>query len=453
MEQVLTQVEELAENRVRLSVEVPSADVKHAVEHAASDLAATAKIPGFRKGRVPKQVLLARLGRDRIFAEAVESHIGGWYRNAVATSRVLPVSQPEYTYELPGSDDASFRFTATVSVQPKPEVADWTQLEVPAAEPDVPAELVEAELDALRGAVAPLESVDDRRPAREQDVVVVDLVGPTEAQRDYVVEIGAGRLVEELEAALVGMSRGEAREIEYELADGARPKVTATVKEIHVKVPPLDDELARTASEFETLDELRASIEHDLREDLAAELETQFRSDAVDALVAASHVEAAGPLVDVRARELLGALERSLERRGISLDTYLAVSNQEPAALVERLRAQAGQAVARELVLEAVADRLELGVSDDDVRALVREQAEGAGEDPDAVVERVMESPAREKLRDDLRLRAALDRIVAEVQRIPVELARAREKLWTPEQEKRPADTKLWTPATTKEPA
>jgi trigger factor len=450
---VLTRVEELPENKVRLSVEVPSADVRHAVEHAASDLAASTNIPGFRKGKVPRQVLLARIGRERVFAEAVESHIGGWYRNAVASSRVLPVSAPEYDYQLPGSEDEGFQFTATVSVQPKPEPADWTTLEVPYGEPEVPGELVDAELEGLRTSVAPLEPVENR-PARESDVLVVDLVGPTEAQRDYVIDLGAGRLVEELEDALTGMAAGETKEVEYELGDGARPKLEATVKEIYERVlPPLDDDFARSASEFDSFADLRADIESQLREDVAEELETQFRSDAVDALVAASNVEAAGPLVEVRTRELLVALERSLERRGISLDTYLAVTNEQPAALVERLRSQAAQAVARELVLEAVADRLGLDVSDDDVRALVREQAETAGDDPVEVVERVMASSAREQLRGDLRLRAALDRVAAEVKRIPVELARAREKLWTPGEEKGPADTKLWTPATTKERA
>jgi trigger factor len=219
-------------------------------------------------------------------------------------------------------------------------------------------------------------------------------------------------------------------------------------------LPPLDDELAGAASEFDSLGELRSDIEGTLREQLEDELEGRFRAAAVDALVAASRVQAAGPLVDVRARELLAALERSLERRGISIDTYLAVSNEEPQAFVERIRAQAANAVGRELVLDAVADKLGIEISDDDVRAMVREQAEESGEeDPDAAADEVVAGPALERLRDDLRLRAALDRVAAEVKRIPADLAAAREKLWTPEKEKAPGDTKLWTPATTKEPA
>lgn len=450
---MLTEVEELPENRVRLSVEVPREDVQHALEHAASDLAASLKIPGFRKGKVPRPVLLARVGRERVMAEAVESHIGGWFRNAAASSRVLPVSQPEYAYELPDADDQSFRFSATVSVQPRPEPADWTRLEVPFVEADVPAELVDAELEELRRSIAPVEPVGDR-PAREEDVLVVDLVGPAEAQRDYVVDLGAGRLVEELEQAFIGMSNGESKDVEYELGDGVNAKVEVILKEIYERVlPPLDDEVARAASELETLGELRSAVETTLREQLEAELEAQFRANVADELVEASNVQASGPLVEARARELLNAIVRSLERRGISVETYLAVSNQTPQDLQERLFAEAARAVSRELVLEAVAEQLGVEVSDDEVRTMIREQADAAGEDdPEAVVERIFESPAREALREDLRLRAALDRVASEVQRIPTDLARAREKLWTPGQEKSPRDTKLWTPAT-KEPA
>jgi len=449
---VQTQVEELAENRVRLEVEVPSGDVKHAIDHAAADLAASLKIPGFRKGKVPMPVLLARVGKERLYTDAVESHIGGWFRNAAVRSRIRPVEQPEYDYELPGSTDETFRFTATVSVQAKPEVADWKELEVPRAEADVPEELVERELEALREAAATLAPADGR-PAREGDTLVLDLIRDEESQRDYVVELGAGRLLPEIEEALLGMSAGDSKQIEFAGAGGESSSVEATVKEVKEKeLPDLDDELARAVSEFDTLAELRADIQSRLREQLDDEVESAFRAEAADALVAASQVDASGPLVDARASELLNGLARSLERRGISLENYLRLTGEAPESLQQRLLEEAARSVAREIVLEAVADQLELEIEDSEIEEVIRAEADAAEQDPDELAERVRASSTFEQLRQDLRLRKALDRVVAEVKPIPFDLAHAREKLWTPEQEKAPGDTKIWTPGS-KEPA
>src|SRR5579862_2684724 len=324
MVRVQAQVEELPENRVRLTVQVPSHDVHHAVEHAADDLAQSVKIPGFRKGKVPRQVLVQRVGRERLMTEAVESHIGGWFWNAAARTRVRPVAQPEYDFQLPASEDQDWEFTATVAVQAKPELPDWSQLEVGVHELEVPDELVERELDAVRASVAELVPVDGR-PVGEDDTVIVDLVSPSgETRREYVVELGRGAVVDEIERGLLGMSAGDTKEVDFELADGTKQVVTLTVKEIKEKVmPPLDDELARAASEFDTLAELRADVESSLREQVEEEIEAQFRSDAADALVAASKVDASGPLVDSRTRELLRGLARQVESRGIPFETYL----------------------------------------------------------------------------------------------------------------------------------
>src|SRR5438093_9933020 len=405
------QVEELQANGVRLKGEVPRADLQHAVEHAKSDLAGSVKVPGFRKGKVPTQVLEARIGRERIFSEAVESHIGGWFLNAAASTRIRPVAAPEYDYDLPGSEDEAFQFTATVSVQPKPEPADWTQLEVPYVEPDVPAEVVDQELEELRASVAELAPVEDR-PARTGDVLVIDALDESEeGERDLVVELGSGHLVEELERALTGATPGESKQVELPQPDGTATTAAVTLQELKEKVlPPLDDELAKSASEFDTLSDLRADIEQRIRDVLEEEAETAFRAAAVDLLAAASGVEAAGPLVESRTRELLNAFVRSLERRGISADAYLQLSGQTGDQLVERLRAEAQQPVARELILEAVGDKLALEVADEEIEELIREQGEEHGDDPDEVVARVREGGGDETLSADPRMRKALDR-------------------------------------------
>jgi trigger factor len=436
------QVEELPENKVKLTVDVSAHDVHHAVEHAATDLAASVRIPGFRKGKVPMPLLVQRVGRERIYAEAVDSHIGGWFWSAAARARVNPIAQPEYHYDLPTSDSEDWSFSATVEVQPKPEPADWTTLEVPKVEAAVPEEAVQAELETLQRIAAEIVPVEGRA-AQEGDTAVIDLVSEDgTSQRDYVVELGSERLVEEVENGIRGLSAGESREIAYELADGTSRNATVTLKELKERVlPPLDDDLAKASSEFDTLAELRADIEGRLRAQIDDEIEGIFRAAAIDELVRASNFTAAGPLVEARTRELLNGLGRSLQERGIDANTYLQLTGQTPELLEQRLRAEASLSVSRELVLEAVADQLGIQVSDDDIR----EELRTAGESDEDIEAFVAEGGA-DRVRDDIRMKKALDRIAADVKPIAPELHEARGSIWTPEKDEPAEPAKLWTP-------
>ena len=441
-------VEELPDNKVRLTVDVPSGDVHHAVEHAASDLAASVKIPGFRKGKVPMPVLMNRIGRERLYTEAIESHIAGWFWDAATRSGIRPADRPQLDYDLPANDKEDWSFIATVPVLAKPDVADWTQLEVPAEEAKVPEELVAAELDVLRGTVGTLSPAD--RPAQAGDTLIVDLVREDgQSQRDYVVELGSGRLVPELEEQLIGMSPGETREVRFEGPDEKLSVVSATVKDVQERVlPPLDDELARAASEFDTFDELRTEIETRLGSQIEEQVDETFRRRALDALVDATNVDPDGPLVDARTRALIRELDQVMQRRGTTLDTYLQITQTSAEQLVERLHDEAKRSVAGELVLEAVADKVGIEVADDDVDAAVRERFE----EPDRVIEQLRAGGAYEHERESIRMARALDRVASEVKRIPMEQAEAREAIWTPDKEKPKTETKLWTPGS-KEPA
>ena len=211
-------------------------------------------------------------------------------------------------------------------------------------------------------------------------------------------------------------------------------------------LPEVDDELARAATEFDTIAEWRADVEGRIREALDEEIEAAFSAAAVDELVRASNVQPAGPLVDSRARELLNGFVRSLANRGVTAEQYFQMTGQTPQLLTAQVTAEAAQSVARELALEALAVQAGIVVSDDDVKDLVREQATASGDDPDEVIEDIWAHGHQETLREDLRLRAALDRLAADVKPIAPELHEAREAIWTPDKEKPAADTKLWTP-------
>ena len=442
---VKTKVEELPESRVRLDIEVPEADVQHAFEHAASDMAESLRLPGFRKGKAPVPVVIARVGREAVWQEALRGHLDSWFWSAAETSGIRPVASPEVEFEDLPDDGGTFKFSATVSVMPKPELADWTTLEVPFAEAEVPAELVDLEIERLRETVAELAPVEDR-PVTEGDTVVLDILGEgVPPQRDYVTEVGADRLVNEIDDSLPGMKKGETKTVEITGAEGPLP-VEVTVKEVKEKVlPELDDELARSASEFDTLEELRAEIESRLLEQLTEELEIRFREAAVDALVKASDVETVEPLVERRTAELWSGIARSLQVRGISTETYLTMTGQSAEEVVARLRAEAEQSLARELVLDAAADQLSVEVADEEIDDLINSQSE-EGDDVEESKRLLQENGGYERIRADLRLKKALDEIVAGVKRIPVELAAARDKLWTPEKEKEGTKMNIWTP-------
>jgi trigger factor len=455
---VKTKVEELPESKVRLEVEVEEPDVQHAFEHAAADFAESIRIPGFRKGKkVPLPVVQARVGKEALSAEAVRSHIEGWFWNAAVEAGVRPVAGPEVEWDELPSQGGTFTFRATVPVAPKPQIADWTALEVPRPELEVPAELLDAEIERLREDAAALAPVSGR-PVALGDTVVVDLVATEEgkepaAHRDYMADLGTGHLAEELEEAIPGMLEDETKVVEIRVGDTSQGTVEVTLKEIKEKVlPPADDELARTVSEFDTLAELRADIEARLREQLEAEVEAQFRQDALDALVDASTIEGIEPLVERRAAALLTSLARSLERQGISLETYVQATGQGADALQASARTEADRAVRREVVLEAVVDQLGTEVSDDEIEALLREEAAASGEDADEVVRSIRDGAGFDRVRDDVRMKKALDEVVAGVKPIPVELAKAREKLWTPEKEKGGTGLKIWTPGSEEKP-
>ncbi len=241
----------------------------------------------------------------------------------------------------------------------------------------------------------------------------------------------------------------------YEVGDGATATVAVTVKHVNEKVlPEIDDELARSATEFDTLAEWRTDVEGRIREALDDEIETAFRAAAVDELVTASNVQGAGPLVEARARELLNGFLRSLSNRGIAPDAYFQVTGQTPELLTAQIRAEAAHSVARELALEAVAEKAGIEVTDDDVKAVIREQAEAAGDDPErgdrgrlgarapGVAPR---GPAPEGRRSTGSPQTSSPSPIEQAAERDEQRA-ARESIWTPDKEKAEAPKKLWTP-------
>ncbi|MFL6040649.1 MAG: trigger factor [Gaiellales bacterium] len=459
-----TELHELPENRVRLQVEVPVEDVDHAFDHALSDLAGSVRIPGFRKGKAPKGLIKQRVGEDALREEALDTHLSSWYQRAVAVAGIDPVDRPKIDFDEAPAEGVIFSFSAEVEVKPKPEVSSYKGLEGVRPPVEVPEEAVAGELERLQLSVAELSPVD--RGAQEGDFLVIDFVGSIDGEEfeggkgnDYGVELGAGRLLPDMERGIVGMKAGEQRDVtvvfppDYpaEQLAGKRASFAVTVKDVKERtLPELDDEFAKSVSEFDTLAELRADVEERFREAMQQESDQIYRSSVLDDLARQLTTEPPEPMVRSRMAEMTRSLIDGLASRGLTAEQYLQLTGQSSEQLVEAIRPQARDAVSKDMALEAVADAEGIEVSDEAIESWIREQAAAAEEDADTAVERLMGDPATlTALRIDLRLQKALDVAVDNAKEITPEQADARAKLWTPEKESEAAGAKpstIWTP-------
>jgi len=320
--------------------------------------------------------------------------------------------------------------------------------------------VIDEGIDRLRDAFARVESVD--RPLEQGDLAVVDFVGSVDGEpfaggeaRDYMLEIGSGRLVEGFEEQLVGAKAGDRRSIEIDFPDdyhsddlrGRHASFEVELKDVKEKeLPALDDDFASEASEFDTLDELRADIERKLEEAQASSIEEEFREAVVDAAAAQASVDLPDELVTARAEEMWERMAHALGHQNIDPETYLKASGKTREQVIEEAKPDAAAQLSRESVLEAVAERESIEVSDEELLERVRRSAEREGVTAEKLLERLRKTGRDAVLRHDLRLRKAVDLLVEHAEPIEIEKAKAREKLWTPDKEREPGSSQLWTP-------
>lgn len=350
-------VENLDPTKAKLTVEVEYAELQPAIEHAYSHIAQDISIPGFRKGKVPPRIIDQRVGRAAVLEHAINEGLPGFYRDAVAQAEIRPLGQPvvEVT-EVPAENDESgvLVFTAEVEVRPEfdlPELSGLT-LEVPTTE--VTDEDVQGRLEALRARFGTLVGVD--RPAAEGDFVVLDLNAKIEDNEvDNVsgisYEIGTGNMLQGMDEALTGLSAGETTTFVAPLAGGehAGQDANITVTATSVKqreLPEADDEFAQLASEFDTIDELKA----DLREQAASNSVSNQAVAARDLLLEElNKIEIPLPAGVIEAEvnrhlEGEGRLEDEVHRAEVTEETSVALKNQILLdSLAEKLEVQVSQ--------------------------------------------------------------------------------------------------------------
>lgn len=440
-----TTVTELPESRVKIDVAVDAATVAKRVDRAAASLAGEMKMPGFRKGKVPPQIVIQRIGREAVVEQALRDSLPEWYERALIKSGVSPIGDPKLDVgDLP-SEGENLAFSIEVGVRPKAELGDYKGLEVGRAKIEVDDETIDAEIERLREGFGSLQPV--ARAAAAGDAIVIDFEGTIDgepfegaASKDFVVELGGEGLLPEFDAALTGAEAGDERSVEVSFPDDHEPAELAgktatfavTAKEVREKnLPELDDEFASEASEFETLDELRESIRARVAEALEQRAEAEFREAAVDAVAAQATLAIPHELVHARAHEMWERIERQLQSRGVDPQMYAQMQGKDRHELIDDAEEDAERALRREAVLDAVADAEGIEPSDEELL-----EALGPGEgknDPAKLLARLKDTDRDALLRDEVRLRRASDVIAESAKPIPMAQAAAREQIWTPD--------------------
>ena len=460
-----TEVTELPESRARLEVGIEPELLAQRVDRAAKQMANEMKMPGFRKGKVPPQLVIQRIGREAVLEQAIRDSLPEWYERAIVESGLPTVGDPKLDVDELPAEGEELVFQIEVGVRPTATLGEYRGLEVGRAEVEVPEEQVTAELELLREGLGSLNPVD--RPAAEGDVVVIDFEGRIDGEtfagstgKDFTLELGSDGLMPEFNEGLAGKPAGDEVRLEVSFPDdhqqediaGKTAVFEVKVGEIREKeLPPLDDDFAQSASEFDTLDELREEIRARLSSALEARADAEFRDAAVDAAADAATVDLPHDLVHARAHELWERFERSLAQRGIDPQMYAQMHGKDRHDLINEGEESAEKSLRREATLAAVAEAEGIEASDDD---LIDALGPGEGKDaPEKILQRLREGGRDALLREEVRLRKAADLIAEQAKPIPKAQAEARDAIWTPDKEPEgegePAEQKpgeLWTP-------
>ena len=464
---VKTSKTELGDSRVRVEVEVGSDALERELQIAAGEIGRDLRVPGFRKGKVPPQVVIRQVGREAVLDEAVRRALPNWYEEALHDAGVAAVGDPKLDLtELP-DQGAPLAFSIEVGVVPEAKLGDYRGIEVGRRQAEVSGDELQAELERMRESLASLETVE--REAGQTDFVVIDFSGSVEGEpfeggdaRGHLLELGSGRLIPGFEEQLTGAKGGESRQVNVTFPDdypaeqlaGKEAVFAVEVKEVKEKrLPELDDEFAVQAGGFDTLDELRQEVAGRLGEAEERAIDGEFREAAVDAVVAKAELDLPHELVHSKAHEMWHRTARRLSAQGVDPSRYLELSGKSEEELVHEAEPEAELALKREAVLAAIVKREGIEVSDEEVEQALSQAAvpEDGGRRPSEkqlkrALKRARAQGAEDALREDIAMRKAVDLIVEHATPIPAEQAEARDKLWTPDQEPEEKAGKIWTP-------
>ncbi|MCV7065080.1 trigger factor [Mycolicibacterium farcinogenes] len=369
-------VEQLSPTRVRINVEVPFTELEPDFDRAFKALAQQVRLPGFRPGKAPRKLLEARVGRGAVLEQVVNDALPSRYSEAVTASDVKPLGQPEI--EVTKLEDGQeLAFTAEVDVRPEITLPEFDALKITVDPIEVKDEEVDAELQSLRARFGTLTGVE--RGAQEGDFVSIDLSAtvdgtevPEAATEGLSHEVGSGQLIEGLDEAITGLKAGESKVFTTKLAAGEfagkDADVTVTVKSVKEReLPEPDDEFAQLASEFDTIDELKESLTDQVRRVKSVQQAEQIRDKAIEALLEQTEVPLPEKIVQAQIDDTLHNAIHGLDHDEDKFAEQLTEQGSSREEFDADNKSNAEKAVKTQLLMDAVADKLDIQVGQNDL--------------------------------------------------------------------------------------
>ncbi|SDY07267.1 trigger factor [Modestobacter sp. DSM 44400] len=417
-------IENLGPTRVRLAIEVPWGDLDHAFGEVYKELGKQVRVPGFRPGKVPNRILDQRIGRPVVLEQVVQHAVPEVYSEAIRENQVRVLSQPDV--EVTRVDDGeTIAFTAEVDVAPVLELPSLDGLAVTVDDVEVTDEEIDAQIDTMRERFAMLTGVD--RPAADGDFVSIDLEATLDGEvlEDGTTtgmshEVGSGQLMDGLDEAVRGLSSDEGATFSTALLSGEHAgemaEVKVTVRTVKAKdLPELDDEFASTASEFDTLAELRDDIRTRLGRVKTLQQGAQARDKLVEHLLGSTEVPVPEKLVETEVAWRTQAMERELQQAGMDWDAYFTAAEVESREAYDaELRENVENAIRTQFVLDSVADAREVTVDNDDLSAQIVAQAQRNRMSPEQYAQQLQQGGNIADFVADVRRTKALAQLLEE---------------------------------------
>jgi trigger factor len=421
---VKTDVEELSPTRVRLTVEVPFDELKPSLDHAYREVGQQVRIPGFRPGHVPRQVLDQRVGRGAVLEHAINEAVPDLYAKAVREAQVVALGQPEV--EITKLEDGTeMAFTAEVDIRPSFEIPDLSALRVTVDDADVSPDQVEEYLGALRERFASLRAAG--RPAEPGDYVSIDLVAQVDGKpvedaqaSGLSYEVGSGTILDGLDEALAGMSADETATFTTDLPggefEGREADVTVTVRGVKVKdLPDLDDDFAQSASEFNTVGELRASTRKQMEAMRRVGQAGQARDRAIEELLTRIDMPLPDAFVEHELEHRRESLDLDLERAGLTMEAYTEGRGLTEADIDKEIGDEVRRSVKARFILDQLAEQEKLTIEQDEVGQYITQLAYQQGVSPDLMARQLTDSGQLGAVVGDVLRTKAADLLAARV--------------------------------------